>query len=124
MKRVMRRLLEGQVRGRRGDDVGTIAEICEIALDNGEYKIAKEQAIQAIKLLSPYHAESVKFHCILLRAFYGMDFTAEAAQYFSKALATLDHHWGPFHPLNSIIYGIMAHLLIQQGKMEEAKDLY
>jgi len=42
MKRVMKRLLEGQIRGGRNDDVATIADICEIALDNGEYKIAKE----------------------------------------------------------------------------------
>lgn len=42
MKRVMKRLLEGQIKGGRNDDVATIADICEIALDNGEYKIAKE----------------------------------------------------------------------------------
>jgi len=81
--------------------------------------------VQGLKLMrSSLHAESIKFYCILMRAFYGMDFTQEADQYFSKALATLDHHWGPFHPLHSTIYGIMAHLLIQQGKMEEAKYLY
>ncbi len=38
----MKRLLEGQIKGGRNDDVATIADICEIALDNGEYKIAKE----------------------------------------------------------------------------------
>ena len=45
MKRIMQKLLQGQVRGGRSDDAATIAEICEIALDNGEYKIAKEQAV-------------------------------------------------------------------------------
>jgi tetratricopeptide (TPR) repeat protein len=73
---------------------------------------------------SPLHAEAIKFYCILMRAFYGMDFAQEADQYFSKALATLDHHWGPFHPLHSTIYGIMAHLLIQKNKLDEAKYLY
>jgi tetratricopeptide (TPR) repeat protein len=73
---------------------------------------------------SPFHAEAIKFYCILMRANYGMDSAPEADQYFSKALATLDHHWGPFHPLHSTIYGIMAHLLIQRGKMDDAKYLY
>jgi hypothetical protein len=57
------------------DDVATIADICEIALDNGEFKIAKDQAIQGLKhVISPLHAEAIKFYCILMRAYYGMDF--------------------------------------------------
>mmetsp|Transcript_9258 Transcript_9258/g.6607 ORF Transcript_9258/g.6607 Transcript_9258/m.6607 type:complete len:120 (-) Transcript_9258:899-1258(-) len=49
----------------------------------------------------------------------------EADSYFTKALSVLDHHWGPFHPLNITIYGIMAMLLINKGnKYEEAKYLY
>jgi len=125
MKRLMKRLLLGQGIGGKTDDVATIADICEIALDNGEFKIAKEQAVEGLKHVnSALHSEAIKFYCILMRAFYGMDFTQEADQYFSKALATLDHHWGPFHPLHSTIYGIMAHLLIQRGKLDEAKYLY
>ena len=46
MKRIMKRLLEQSSSsndlGGKSDDVLTIADICEIALDNGEYKIAKE----------------------------------------------------------------------------------
>jgi hypothetical protein len=42
MMRMMRRLLEGQIKGGKSDDVATIADICEISLDNGEFKIAKE----------------------------------------------------------------------------------
>ena len=128
MKRMMKRLIEhgGVLPGewgeeeinkssdsRRGDDVATITDICEIALDHEEYKIAKEQAVEGLKYMqSSLHAEAIKFYCILLRAYYGMEFFQEADQYFSKALATLDHHWGPYHPLHSTIYGIMAHLLI------------
>jgi hypothetical protein len=48
MKRVMKRLLNQSDEGKT-DDVLTIADICEIALDNGEYKIAKEQAIEGLK---------------------------------------------------------------------------
>jgi hypothetical protein len=67
------------VLGGRADDVATIADICEIALDNGEYKIAKEQSVEGLKYVqSPLHSESIKFYCILMRAFYGMDFAQEA----------------------------------------------
>jgi hypothetical protein len=44
----MKRLLNQSDEGKT-DDVLTIADICEIALDNGEYKIAKEQAIEGLK---------------------------------------------------------------------------
>ena len=76
MKRVMKRLLEQRDDNRIIiDDVQTVAEICEIALDNGEFKIAKDQAIEGLKCVqSPLHAEAIKFYCILMRAFYGMDF--------------------------------------------------
>ena len=68
MKRLMKRLLEDR------EDVATIADICEIALDHYEYKIAKEQAIEGLKHVHLLHAEAIKFDCILMRAFYGMDF--------------------------------------------------
>lgn len=123
------------------EDIATIADICEISLDHNEYKIAKDQALEALKHVHPLHAEAIKFYCILMRAFYGEEFYHEADQYFSKALATLEHHWGPFHPLHSTIYGIMAYLLIMnkdhlnsnlrrnnlalmKNKMEEARYLY
>ena len=78
MKRLMKRLLEQGIGGKT-DDVGTIADICEIALDNGEFKIAKEQSVEGLKHVhSALHCESIKFYCILMRAFYGMDFTQEA----------------------------------------------
>ena len=43
---------------------------------------------------------------------------------FTKALDTLDHHWGPYHPLHINIYSIMAQLLISQNKLDEAVYLY
>ena len=130
MRRVMKRLMNGNGgAGVSREEASTVAEIAEIALDNGEYKVAKEQAVKGLREMvrSQLHAESIKFHCILMRAFYGMSFPQEADQYFSKALGTLDHHWGPFHPLHSTLYGIMVHLLVSQSqppKLEEAKYLY
>lgn len=72
MKRLMKRLLEDK------EDVSTIADICEVALDHEKYKIAKEQAIEGLKHVQPLHAEAIKFYCILMRAFYGLDFNQEA----------------------------------------------
>ena len=68
MKRLMKRLLEDK------EDVSTLADTCEISLDHDKYKIAKEQAIEGLKNCNPLHAESIKFYCILMRAFYGLDF--------------------------------------------------
>jgi hypothetical protein len=68
MRRIMKRSLEDR------EDISTLAEICEISLDNYEYKIAKEQAIEALKNLHPLHAEAIKFYCILMRGFHGMEF--------------------------------------------------
>jgi len=48
----------------------------------------------------------------------------EADGFFTKALAILDHHWGPFHPLHTNVYAIMAQLLITKGKFDDAKYLY
>ena len=114
----MRRSLEDR------EDVSTIADICEISLDHLEFKIAKEQAIEALKHVHPMHADAIKFYCILMRAYFNMEFYAEADSYFSKALATLEHHWGPYHPLHTTIYGIMAYLLISKNRLEEAGLLY
>ena len=47
----------------------------------------------------------------------------KADQYFSKALAVLDYHWGAFHPLQITIYGIMANLHVSKQNMRDANYL-
>jgi hypothetical protein len=47
----------------------------------------------------------------------------KATQYFSKALAVLEYHWGPYHPLQNTIYGVMSNLLISVGRLQDAKYL-
>ena len=118
MRRLMKRALEDK------EDISTLADICEIALDHQQFKIAQEKAVEALKHVHPLHAEAIKFYCILMRANFVMDDQKQADQFFSRALTTLDHHWGPYHPLHSTVYGIMAYLLVLRGKMEEAKYLY
>lgn len=61
---------------------------------------------------------------ILIRAhFYNHQYD-KADKYFSKALAVLEHHWGPFHPFQITIYGVMANLLISIKRMNDAMFLY
>lgn len=69
MRRIMKRCLEDR------EDISTLAEICEISLDNYEFKIAKDQAMEALKHIHPLHAEAIKFYCILMRAYHGMQYT-------------------------------------------------
>lgn len=59
-----------------------------------------------------------------MQAYYLDDQLPDADVVFTKALSTLDHHWGPFHPMHVSIYAIMAQLLIEKKKYEDAKYLY
>jgi tetratricopeptide (TPR) repeat protein len=105
-------------------DTATIADLCQIYLEKENYDLAKRAAIKALQVIHPMHALAIKFYCILMQAYYMDNQMLEADVYFSKALAILDHHWGPFHPLHVSVYAIMAQLLISKGKYEDAKYLY
>jgi hypothetical protein len=59
-------------------------------------------------MIHPLHASAIKFYCIPMQAYYLNEELPEAEVYFTKAIAILDHHWGPFHPLHVSIYAIMA----------------
>lgn len=41
------------------EDISTTADICEIALEQHENKIAKEQALEALRHIHPLHAEAI-----------------------------------------------------------------
>ena len=49
MRRVMKRLLNGNGVGVSREEASTVAEIAKIALDNGEYEVAKEQAVRGLR---------------------------------------------------------------------------
>jgi pentatricopeptide repeat protein len=49
--------------------------------------------------MHPLNAESIKFYCILMRAYFNDGQDDKANQFFSKALAVLEHHWGEYHPI-------------------------
>lgn len=105
-------------------DLVTLADIAEMALDQGHYSVAIKYAEDGIQHIIPLHAERVRFYCILIRAYFGLDNPPEAERFFQLATDTLFHHLGPSHPLHITVYGIMAYMLIPKGKMEEAMYLY
>ena len=71
----------------------------------------------------PLHAETIVFHLVLMRAYYNKKWTTRADIYFSKALAVLEHHWGPFHPLQITVYGLMANMMIESNLLSPAMHL-
>jgi tetratricopeptide (TPR) repeat protein len=105
-------------------DTESQADLCQIYLDRKQWLLAQEFASKALEYTNPLHAQSIKFYCILMQAFYMDDKINEADICFTKALEILDHHWGPFHPLHINIYSIMAQLLIYKNKYEDAGYLY
>lgn len=48
----------------------------------------------------------------------------EALQCFDNALSALDFHWGPYHPLHSTIYSLLAYLYMEARNYEESLVLY
>jgi hypothetical protein len=48
---------------------------------------------------------------------------AQSELAFSKSLAILEHHWGPQHPYQTTIYGVMANLMMCIDRMPDARFL-
>jgi tetratricopeptide (TPR) repeat protein len=119
MKMAITRFLEGRV------DTGAVAEIAEILLDEGLIDLSIEKTREGLVLVHPLHAETIKFYCILLRAFYEKGDFPEGDKYCFRAISTLDFHWGTYHPLHATIYSILAYLLIKhKDNLEQAEELY
>ena len=76
------------------------------------------------ELVNPLNAEALEFYGILMRAHFFDGDPQKSDIYFSKALAVLDHHWGPLHPFQVTIYGIMANLLTSIDRKKDAGMLY
>ena len=105
-------------------DLITLADLAELAIEQGHYEEAIAYAEEAIQQILPLHAERIRFYCILIRACFSQDKVKEAESYFQVTTDTIFHHLGPSHPLHITVYGIMAHLLIPKSKWEEAMYLY
>eukprot|EP01022_Parablepharisma_sp_SALTPOND_P010992 TRINITY_DN1454_c0_g2_i1.p1 TRINITY_DN1454_c0_g2~~TRINITY_DN1454_c0_g2_i1.p1 ORF type:complete len:1135 (-),score=143.33 TRINITY_DN1454_c0_g2_i1:10055-13459(-) len=106
-------------------DTVALAEIAEILLEEGLVDKAIEKALEGVQLLNPLHAETVRFFCILMRAYYHKDQIPEADKYCFKAISALDFHWSVFHTLHTTVYTILAYLITQyKESYEDVHNLY
>ncbi len=106
-------------------DTTAVSEIAEILIEEGMAEKAIEQALYGVQQIHPLNAEVIKFYCHLIRCYYEKDNTQEADNCSTKAMAALQFHWGPYHPLHATIYSIMAYLMItHKEKLELAQQLY
>jgi len=106
-------------------DTTAISEIAELLLEEGLADKAIEQALYGLKNVPSNHTEAIKFDFVLIRGYYEKDDTAMADKYCTDAISSLQYHWGPYHPLHSTIYTVMAFLIVKyKEKYEQALQLY
>ena len=94
-------------------DLDAQGEIAELLVEQGLYDEAIEQAKIGLKGWEHENCSAIKFYWVIMRAYHGKMQTKDAQTYFDSALSWLMNHWGQFHPLHSIIYCIMADLMIE-----------
>jgi len=106
-------------------DLIALAEIAEIFLEENLTDKAIEKALEGIKLQNSLNAETIRFFCILMRAYYQKDMVQEADKYFFRAINALDFHWGVFHTLHITVYTILAYLITKfKESYEDVQNLY
>ena len=80
-------------------DLDAQGEISELLIEEEMYEEAIEQAKIGLEACEHENSSAIKFYCVLMRAYQGLDQTKDAQTYFDKALSCLVHHWGQLHPL-------------------------
>ena len=106
-----------------GDPV-LLSDIGEIMLERSDFDAAIEYARDSLQQINPFHAFCVKSFCILIRAMMGNSMQGEALQCYDQALAALDYHWGPSHPLHCTLHSTLAYAYLKKDLFEEALVLY
>ncbi|CAI2362249.1 unnamed protein product [Moneuplotes crassus] len=112
------KLVEGRI------DLEAQGEIAELLVEEAMYDEAIEQAEIGLQNCGHENSSSIKFYCVLMRAYQRTGDTKEAQIYFDKTIMCLVHHWGQLHPLHCTIYNIMAFLMIDEGSLKEAEYCY
>ena len=93
-------------------DLLTLADVAELAIEQGRDSIAKAISMQALQHIHPLHSARVRFYCVLLRAHYNLEEVDDAENYYKEAMTTINWHLGTSHPLHITLNGIYAYLLI------------
>ena len=105
-------------------DVTILSDLAEVYLEQGEFENATAKAKQGIEGLHPFHAESVKFWCVLMRCHMRKNEVEKALECFDKSLAILEFHLGPFHPLHATVYSIFGFYYSEKKRYDDAVLLY
>lgn len=98
-------------------NLSLLSELAEISLESQDPDTAIAKATQSLAQTRPLHANSVKSWCLLLKSLL-------LKHQQDEALFALDYHCGPYHPLHSAIYTILASRYIEEGKYEDALSFY
>ena len=77
-----------------------LGEMAEILLEEGFYEESIQKAHEGLECLRTYHADAIKFYCILYRAHFHIGPEIDSQRYFNMALSALKHHWGEYHPMH------------------------
>jgi len=122
MKRTFKKIIENGL-----EDLPSLFRLCQIALDEKMWDSAIERAHFALDKVPmqiyPLHVDAVKFHVVLMQAYFMKGEMTFAELAFSKTLAILSHHWGPHHPYQITIYGVLANLMMSLNRMMDARFL-
>ena len=105
-------------------DLEAQGEIAELFIEQGLYDEAIEEAKLGLKNWDHENCTAIKFYCVIMRAYHCKMQTKDAQTYFDSAISWLVNHWGQFHPIHSIIYWIMADLMIESKNLKEAEYWY
>ena len=105
-------------------DVTILSDLSEVYLEQGDLENATSKAKQGIEGLHPFHAESVKFWCVLMRCHMRRNEVEKALECFDKSLSILEFHLGPFHPLHATVYSIFGFYYSEKKRYDDAVLLY
>lgn len=105
-------------------DVSILSDLAEVYLEQGNLETATAKAKQGIEGMHPFHAEAIKFWCVLMRCHMRNNEIEKALECFDKSLAILEFHLGPFHPLHATVYSIFGFYYSEKKRYDDAILLY
>lgn len=92
-----------------------------------EEAIEKGYAALGAMKSGEFSARAVKVFILLIRAYYSNNQPTLGDPQFNSAVTALEHHWGSDHPTLTILYSVVAFLIIQNKDdqaFEKARILY
>ena len=105
-------------------DSDVLLEYGEILIEKGEIDKAIVKAKEALVQNHPLNAKSANYWSLLMKGLFLKDLNEEAMQTFDQALASVNFHWGPNHPLTCRLVNNLGDLYMKKLEFNEALGLY